>query len=112
MLLNGWSSSPSDGFSPATTPGMWDRLKAATGRTKQAEQQVGMYGWSDDLRRHTTLVFDREQLMRADRLTGVPPALEAIKRISSPSLAPVVPGGGMQPDFQAYEIWVADLLGL
>lgn len=93
---------PSPGFRPYSGP------RAA----EHASREVGLFGWSDDLRRHVGLIFDREQRVLADRLTPVPPLLDAGTGLGAPYPAPMLPGRLLWPDPNAYEIWVAELLGL
>lgn len=79
---------------------------------ERATQEIGLYGWSQDLRRYATLVFDRDQRILADRLTREPVSVDSIKAISPFPPASALPEVLQWPELNSYEIWVAELLGL
>ncbi len=89
-----------------------DREEAGRSAEERAAQEIGLHGWSEDLRRYATLVFDRDQRVLADRLTREPAVFGSAMAISPFPPASTLPGGLRWPEPNSYEIWVAEILGL
>jgi hypothetical protein len=89
-----------------------DRERTGRSAEERAAQEIGLYGWSEDLRRYAVLVFDRDQRVLANQLTHEPTLVDSIKTISPFQPASTLPGGLQWPELNSYEIWVAELLGL